>query len=290
MKKKELGSTGISISRFGFGGMPLSISGRPDEPTAKKTLHAAIDAGFDLIDTADVYCLDNDDLGHNERLIASVLAERDDAASVRVATKGGLLRPKGDWTNDASPKRLRQACEASLRALRTDRIFLYQLHAPDPQVPFEKSVETLARLKDEEKIEHVGLSNVSVRQIRSALDIVPIVTVQNRLNVYFREAISGGVVDECDQRKITFLAYSPVGGGRLAKKLPSFPLLQELAKKNSCSTHAIALVWVRERGTSVVPIPAARSIDHVLDSAAAADLEISAEDLASVTEAEFSRA
>src|SRR4051812_32714672 len=112
--------------------MPLSIQGRPSEDQAKLVLHAAIDAAVTFIDTADVYCIDDDDIGHNERLIASVLRERTDRASIRVATKGGLARPKGAWTNDGRPKHIREACERSLRALETEQIFLYQFHAPDP--------------------------------------------------------------------------------------------------------------------------------------------------------------
>ena len=197
MRTTEHGTTGITIPTHGFGAMPLSIQGRPEETIAKRVLHAAIDAGMRLIDTADVYCLDDDDIGHSERLIASVLDERDDRDSILVATKGGLRRPKGAWLCDGSPKKLRCACEASLRALRTEKITLYQFHAPDPDIVFETSVEELAHLRDEGKIEHAGLSNVSVAQLRSAQTIVPIVSVQNRFSPWFREAEEHGVVAEC---------------------------------------------------------------------------------------------
>src|SRR5262249_32628122 len=125
-----------SQPRIGFGGMPLSIQGRPPVDVGRRVLHAAIDAGMTFIDTADVYCLDDNDIGHNERLIASVVRER---SGVNVATKAGLRRPRGAWTNDGRPQHIREACERSLRALSTDRIWLYQFHAPDPRVPFEKS-------------------------------------------------------------------------------------------------------------------------------------------------------
>src|SRR6266540_2111026 len=152
MDQTTLNNTADSVSASGFGGMPLSIQGRPPEDQGRRVLHAAIDAGITFIDTADVYCLDNDDIGHNERLIASVLRERDDRDHIRIATKGGLRRPKGAWTNDGRPKHIREACEKSLRALETEQVFLYQYHAPDPAVPFEKSVEAFAELQRERKV------------------------------------------------------------------------------------------------------------------------------------------
>ena len=287
MQQTTLGKTGESIPAIGFGGMPLSIQGRPAEEQGKRTLHAAIDAGMTLIDTADVYCLDDNDIGHNERLIASALAERSDRDAIRVATKAGLRRPGGAWTNDGTAKHIREACERSLRALQTDRIWLYQFHAPDPKVPFEESVEAFAELQRAGKFQHFGLSNVSVKQIEKAERILPVVSVQNRLNPYFRESID--VAKECAKRGITFLAYSPVGGGRLAKKLPKFDVLIELAQKHDRSVHAIVIAWVRAQAKSVVPIPAARTIEHAVDSARAAELELSADDVEAIDEAEFDR-
>jgi aryl-alcohol dehydrogenase-like predicted oxidoreductase len=288
MQSTTLGNTGESIPVIGFGGMPLSITGRPSEDEGKKTLHAAIDAGMTLIDTADVYCLDDNDIGHNERLIASVLRERDDRDAIRVATKAGLRRPRGAWTSDASPAHIREACEQSLRALNTDRIWLYQLHAPDPKVAFEKSVEAFAELQREGKFVHFGLSNVSNEQIEKASRILPVQSVQNRLNPYFRESVK--VARECERSNITFLAYSPVGGGRLAKKLPQFDVLIELAQKHDRSVHAIVIAWVRAKGKTIVPIPAARTAEHARDSAKAADLVLSDDDIRAIDESEFDRA
>ncbi|MGZ5433864.1 MAG: aldo/keto reductase [Thermoanaerobaculia bacterium] len=270
--------------RVGFGGMPLSIQGRPDEEQGRRVLRAAVDAGMTFIDTADVYCLDDNDIGHNERLIASALGGRDD---VHIGTKAGLRRPRGAWTSDASPAHIREACEQSLRSLNTDRIWLYQLHAPDPEVAFEKSVEAFAELQREGKFEHFGLSNVSVAQIDQARAILPVVTVQNRLNPYFRESIK--VAKACAERNITFLAYSPVGGGRLAKKLPRFDVLIELARKHDRSVHAIVLAWVRAQAATVVPIPAARTVEHAIDSARAADLTLSREEIAAIDETDLDR-
>jgi aryl-alcohol dehydrogenase-like predicted oxidoreductase len=274
---------GETVPPIGFGGMPLSIQGRPSEEEGRRVLNAAIDAGMTLIDTADVYCLDDRDIGHNERLIASV-GRKD----IRVATKAGLRRPNGAWTSDASPQHIREACEQSLRSLQTDRIWLYQLHAPDPKVAFEKSVEAFAELQGEGKFEHFGLSNVSVKQIEQAGAILPVVSVQNRLNPYFRESVK--VAKACAERGIVFLAYSPVGGGRLAKKLPQFDVLIDLARKHDRSVHAIVIAWVRAQAATVVPIPAARTIEHALDSAKAADLVLDEGDLQAIDETEFDRA
>jgi aryl-alcohol dehydrogenase-like predicted oxidoreductase len=287
MQRTTLDDTGESIPVIGFGGMPLSIQGRPPEEQGKRVLHAAIDAGMTLIDTADVYCMDDNDIGHNERLIASVLAERNDRDQIRVATKAGLRRPRGAWTSDGTPEHIREACEHSLRALQTDKIWLYQFHAPDPKVPFVQSVEAFAELHRAGKFTHFGLSNVSVKQIEQAQKILPVVSVQNRLNPYFRESIP--VALECARRNITFLAYSPVGGGRLAKKLTQFDVLIELARKYDRSVHAIVIAWVRAQGETVVPIPAARTIEHAVDSARAGDLVLAPEDVAAIDESEFDR-
>jgi aryl-alcohol dehydrogenase-like predicted oxidoreductase len=279
----------LEISQIGFGAMPLSIQGRPPEDEGRRVLHAAMDAGMTFIDTADAYCLDDEDTGHNERLIASVLRERPDRDRIRVATKGGIRRPRGAWTNDGRPRHIRAACEHSLRALGTEQIFLYQFHAPDPGVPFEKSVETFGELQREGKVKYVGLSNVSVKQMDAAARIVTFVSVQNRLNPYFRESLENGVVYECVQRRITFLAYSPVGGGRLAKKLPKFPVLAEIARNHGASPHAVTLAWMRSKGPVIVPIPGARSADHVIDSAKSAMLALAPEEIAAIDDAEFSR-
>jgi aryl-alcohol dehydrogenase-like predicted oxidoreductase len=289
MKTTTLAKTTEKISAIGFGGMPLSITGRPAEDVAREVVHAAIDVGLTLIDTADVYCLDDDEIGHNERLIASAVPGAPRRDEVRIATKAGLRRPRGAWTNDGTPKHIREACEKSLRALGTEQIWLYQFHAPDPGIPFEKSVEAFAELQRQGKCRYVGLSNVSVEQIDRASRIVDIVSVQNRLNPFFREAIENGVVAECARREMTFLAYSPLGGGRLTKKIPNIPVLQELARKHGASPHAITIAWVRAQGMTVVPIPGARKVENALDSARAAGVALTPEEIARIDESEFSR-
>jgi aryl-alcohol dehydrogenase-like predicted oxidoreductase len=291
MRLRPLGTDGPPVSAVGFGGMHLSIQGRPSETQGVEVIQAALDAGATLIDTADAYCLDARDVGHNERLIARALATRPgDRSQVLVATKGGVIRTGGRWDTDGSPAHLLAACDASLRALGVERIDLYQLHAPDPAVPFEKSVEALAQLWRDGRIRWVGLSNVSVVQIRAAESIVPITAVQNRLNPFFREALTDGVLQYCTQRGIGFLAYSPTGGGRLNLKLPNHPVLQPMAARLQVSAHQLVLAWVLAQSPVAIVIPSARTVDHARDSTRAADLTLSPDDLAAIDRAEFSRA
>lgn len=276
---------------IGYGGMALSITARPDEAVGVGVVRAALEAGVTLFDTADVYCLDHKDIGHNERLFARALsgwAGRRD--SIVVATKGGMTRPGGRWEVDGRPAHLTDACERSLKALKTDRIDLYQLHTPDPMVSFGDSIEALARLRDAGKIRWVGLSNVSVAQIREAATSVPVVSVQNRLNPFFREAVEEGVVRHCAEHGIGFLAYSPVGGGRLNEKLPDHPVLKSVAQRLGATPHAVVLAWVLKQGATVIPIPSARTVEHMRDSVRAADLSLSDADLDAITIADFSRA
>ncbi len=291
MRTLPLGPGAPAVGVVGFGGMPLSITGRPEPATGIRVVHAALDAGMTLIDTADVYCFDDDDIGHNERLIAKALGTwTGDRSGVIVATKGGLTRPQGRWEQNARPDQLKRACERSLAALGVERIDLYQLHAPDSAVPFAESVGALADLRREGKIRWVGLSNVSVQEIVEANAIVPVVTVQNRLNPFFREAISDGVVAHCGREGIGFLAYSPVGGGRLNQKLPAHPVAAAIAARHRVSAHAVVLAWVLAAGPSVIVIPGARTVEHARDSAGVAGLTLAPADLADLTGSAFSRA
>jgi aryl-alcohol dehydrogenase-like predicted oxidoreductase len=271
--------------------MHLSIDGRPPEEQGLRVLEAVLEAGATLIDTADAYCLDEREAGHNERLIASALRRwGGDRSSVIVATKGGVVRQGGRWDTDGSPTHLREACDRSLRALDVERLDLYQLHAPDPRVPLADSVGAMADLRARGKVRWVGLSNVSVDQIRQAESIVPITSVQNRLNPFFRESLTAGVVRYCEERGIGFLAYSPTGGGRLTLKLPGHPVLAPMARRLGVTAHAIVLAWILARSPAVLTIPSARRVEHALDSIAAADLTLSPDDLTVIDAAEFSRA
>jgi aryl-alcohol dehydrogenase-like predicted oxidoreductase len=281
VKTRALGPSGLTVSALGLGGMYMSIRERPSPDDAVRTIHAALDAGVTLIDTADVYCLDDHDLGHNERLIARALRERG-ARDVVVATKGGLRRPNGAWTRDARPAHLRQACEASLRALGVERITLYQLHAPDPAVPFADSVGELARLRSEGKIAHVGLSNVSVQEIEAASRIVPIVSVQNRWNPSYRGPEQDGVLAHCTKKGIALLPYSPFGGASGARSLGSVGQLRAEAQRRGMSPHRLVLAWLLAKSPVVLPIPGARRAESVIDGAGAADMELSAADVRAI--------
>lgn len=261
------------MGRVGLGGMPLSIDGRPTEDEAVRVIHAALDAGMTLIDTADVYCLDDADIGHNERLIAKALKARR-ADGVVVATKGGLRRPRGAWTSDASPKSLRRACEASLKALGVDAIPLYQLHAPDEKVPFMETLAALADLKKEGKVLHVGLSNVDARQVAFAEKFFPVASVQNRCNVFDRVSIKDGTVAYCEERGIAFLPYSPVGGHRRHAELMKNPALRETAERLGATPYQVALAWLLKLSPACIPIPGASRPESARSSAAAADLEL----------------
>jgi aryl-alcohol dehydrogenase-like predicted oxidoreductase len=291
VRQRPLGTGAPSVSAIGYGGMHLSLRDRPPESQAIAVLHAVLDAGVTLLDTADVYSLDQQDIGHNERLMAAALRTWSGARdNVVLATKGGLVRPGGRWERDARPEQLRAACERSLKALGVERIALYQLHAPDPAVPLEESVGALAELQRAGKVGWLGLSNVSVEEIERARAIAPILTVQNRLNPFFREALSSGVVAHCARERIGFLAYSPTGGGRLNLKLPSHPVLAPIVSRLGASAHAVVLAWVMSKSPNVIPIPSARRVDHALNSVAAADLRLSPADLAALDAAEFSTA
>ncbi len=292
MQNRPLGPSAPKVSEIGFGAMPLSIQGRPsDERQGIAVIHALIGAGVTLFDTANVYCLDDDDIGHNERLVGKAVATWSGLhEQIVVATKGGLTRPGGRWERDAHPELLKRACERSLQALGVEQIDLYQLHAPDPKVPFIDSLGALTELQEEGKIRWIGLSNVSVEEIREAEQMVRVETVQNRLNPFFREALETGVARYCAHRGIGFLAYSPVGGGRLNKKLPDHPTLKPIAERHGVSPHAVVLAWVMAQADSVIPIPGARTVEHALDSLTAAEVKLSGDELAAIDQAEFSRA
>ena len=282
MHLRPLGSSGLHVSQIGFGGMPLSITGRPSRSEAIKVLHASLRAGVTLVDTADVYCLDQSDIGHNEKLIADALAQLSAPVNVVVATKGGLQRPGGAWVTDAHPRRLRSACEASLKALRLSVLPLYQLHAVDDAVPLEDSVGALAELRRQGKIAHIGLSNVSPAELRRAMAIAPIVSVQNRCSVFDRRDFSNGMVALCTAEKIAYLAYSPVGGGRGKGRDADDPTLRAVGARHGVSPFQVALAWLLARSPVVIPIPGASQISSALDSAAADGLTLAAEDHAAL--------
>lgn len=278
-RKITLGNSGRSVNVIGLGAMPLSLDNRPDETGAINVIRTFIDGGGDFIDTANVYCIDDNDIGHNERLISKALAQFGRQDDIIVATKGGLRRPKGRWDVDATPEWLRSSCDKSLKDLGTDCIFLYQLHAPDPDVPITESVGELARMQQEGKIRHIGLSNVNVHEIMQALTVTPILSVQNRCNVLEKKAFTNGVVELCQRENIVFIPHSPVGGHfghtGLARSRP----LQRIGKKHGVSGYQVALAWLLHKGMNILPIPGASKASSIRDSLDAADVRLDAAEL-----------
>ena len=238
----------MTVGRLGFGAMRLcgpGVWGEPlDPPAAKRVLLHAVELGITLIDTADAYGPEV-----NERFIAETLHPYPDG--VVIATKGGLTRPKREsWNRDGRPQHLRAACEGSLRRLKLQRIDLYQLHAPDPRVPLEDSVGALAELWAEGKIRHIGLSNVSVDELRRAQRIVPIVSVQNRYN--FSDRSSDDVLGECERQGIAFLPWYPLAAGDHAA---GGGALTRVARRHDTTAVQVALAWLLARSPVMVPIP-----------------------------------
>jgi aryl-alcohol dehydrogenase-like predicted oxidoreductase len=276
-----------AVSAIGLGAMPMSIEGRPDEARSIATIHAALDAGVTLIDTADSYHLLAGETGHNERLIARALDTYEgDTSAVLVATKGGHLRPgDGSWTQDGTAQHLIEAAEASRVALDVEAIDLYQFHRPDPRVSFAESVGALNHLLDEGVIRMAGLSNVDVDQIEQAMELTQgrIVSVQNQFSPSFRSSL-----DElrlCADLGLAFLPYSPLGGignaGGLGQTNAAF---QRIADDRGVSPQQVALAWELSLAPVVIPIPGASRPETIRDSAAAAELQLTEEELATLAE------
>lgn len=271
------------VAPIGLGAMPMSLEGRPDRTRSIRTIHAALDAGVELIDTADAYSKGAEDTGHNERLIAEALHTWGaDRTNVVVATKGGHIRPgDGSWIVDGRPEHLRRACEASLRNLDRDVIDLYQLHRPDPDVPFAESVGALAELQQEGKVRQAGLSNVTVEQIDEARTIVRVASVQNELSPAFRS--SRGELAHCERHGIAFLAWSPLGGmGAAAGLGGAHQVFRDVAERHGASPQQVALAWLLALSPACIPIPGASRPETILDSVRATELELSDDELAAL--------
>ena len=278
MHLRQIGDT--KVSAIGLGGMPMSIEGRPDRTRAVATIHAALDAGVTLIDTADAYHLGPDDLGHNESLISEALASYGgDTSDVLVATKGGHLRPgNGSWTLDGSPEHLRRACEDSLRRLGVEAIGLYQFHRPDPTTPYEDSIGAIRDLLDEGMIRMAGISNANPEQIRLAQEILGgrLASVQNQFSPAFRS--SEPELELCDALGIAFLPWSPLGGIRSAADLgTAYQPFAQVADEVGATPQQVTLAWMLAKSPVVVPIPGSSRPETIRASAAAADLTLSPE-------------
>ena len=239
-----------------IGCMRLSTAPDRDEARGIAVLHAAFAAGVTLLDTADAYCHDDTEAGHNERLIAAAIRSwRGDTSRLKVATKGGLIRPGGRWETDGRARALTSACEASLRALGVDRIDLYQLHVVDPRVPLATSVRALDRVKRRGKIAAIGLCNVTVGQIEEARSITEVASVQVELNLWQDASVLGGLVEYCTTHQIPLLAYRPLGGPELRRRIASDPLLNEIAANHDATPFEVALAAIADLSPVVVPLP-----------------------------------
>lgn len=283
MHKREIG--GVAVSAIGLGEMPLSIEGRPDEAQAMRTVHASLDAGVTFIDTADAYCLNPSEHGHGERLVARALATwSGDASQVLVATKGGHLRPgDGSWQVNGRPEYVKQACEASLKALGVEAIGLYQYHRPDPKVPWAESVGALADLLDEGKIRMAGVSNANVEQIDEAQRVLGgrLVSVQNEFSLRFRS--SEGELERCESMGIAFIPWSPLGGiGNTERIAREHPALAEVAAARGVTPQQATLAWMLAKGRRVIPIPGSSRPETAVASAEAATIELTPEEVARI--------
>lgn len=263
------------VNRLGYGAMRITgdgVWGPPeDRAEALRVLRRAVELGVQLIDTADSYGPDV-----SEKLIAEALHPYPE--DVVVATKGGLTRSgPGQWSANGRPDHLREACEGSLRKLRVDRIDLYQLHTPDSDVPYEESVGTLAELREEGKIDLIGVSNVSSDELATARGVTEVASVQNRFNVSDRS--NEDVLDTCTEDGLAFLPWFPLAAGRPAE------VAEGIARERGTSAHGVAIAWLLRRSPSIAPIPGTSSVEHLEENVAAAGLELSDAELEEISSA-----
>jgi pyridoxine 4-dehydrogenase len=268
----------LEVRRLGFGAMRITgrgIWGPPDDPEeARRLLRRVVELGVTLIDTADSYGPEV-----SENLIAEALHPYPDG--LVIATKGGLRRSgPGQWPRDGRPERLKEACEGSLKRLRVERIDLYQLHSPDPQVPLEDSIGALKELQDEGKIRHVGVSNVSPAELERARALVEVVTVQNRYNLVDRR--SEEVLGVCERDGIGFIPWFPLATGDLAR--PGGPL-DDLARRHDAAPGQLALAWLLARSPVMLPIPGTSSVVHCEENMYAESIELAPGDFERLAEA-----
>jgi pyridoxine 4-dehydrogenase len=262
----------LEVRRLGFGAMRITGPGvwgpPPDPESAKRLLRRVVELGVNLIDTADSYGPEV-----SENLIAEALHPYPEG--LVIATKAGLRRTgPGEWPRDARPERIRECCEGSLRRLRLERIDLYQLHAPDPEVPLEESLGAFRELQEQGKVRHVGVSNVSLEELERARAVVDVVSVQNRYNLTDRR--SEDVLEECDRKGTAFIPWFPLATGELAR--PGGPL-DEVGRAHDATPGQVALAWLLQRSPVMLPIPGTSSVDHLEENVAATELTLTDEEM-----------
>ncbi len=263
----------LTVNRLGFGAMRITgegiFGGPPDLELAKEVLRRAVAWGVNFIDTADSY-----GPSVSEELIAEALHPYPD--DLVIATKAGLVRPgPGKWVPDGRPEHIREACEGSLKRLRLEQIPLYQFHRPDPKVPLGESVGTLVELRDEGKIRHIGVSNFNEDQLREAMSLTPVVSLQNRFNV--RDRSSESLVDLCEEEALVFLPWAPIQEAERHKAVSA------AAARLGVSARQVVIAWLLARSPAILPIPGTGSVEHLRDNLAAASLELSASEIAAIT-------
>ena len=265
----------LTVNRLGFGAMRITGQGiwgePPDLGQARAAIKRAVELGVNFIDTADSY-------GPyvSETLIAETLYPYPD--DLVIATKGGLIRPgPGRWDTDGRPEHLREALDGSLARLRVERIDLYQFHRPDPNIPLEESIGALAELKDQGKIRHIGISNVTENQLQRAEKITPIVSVQNRYNVVDRASES--MVDLCEQEELVFLPWAPI------QEADEVDVITYAARNHGYTPRQIVLAWLLARSPRILPIPGTGSPEHVEANIAAAGIKLDQNEVAAITDA-----
>jgi pyridoxine 4-dehydrogenase len=263
----------LTVNRLGFGAMRITGAGIWGEPPSRKqaiaTLRRVVELGVNFIDTADSY-----GPSVSEELIAEALHPYPD--DLVIATKGGLVRPGPNrWDPDGRPEHLRQACEGSLRRLRLEQIPLYQFHRPDPKVPLAESIGAIAELKEEGKIRHIGISNVSEEQLREAQAIVPIVSVQNRFNVADRH--SSALVDLCEQENLVFLPWAPI------QQTERRAAIAVAAERRGVTERQIALAWLLASSPAILPIPGTGSPEHAEENIAAVNIDLSRDEMEAIS-------
>ena len=264
----------LTVNRLGFGAMRITGKGiwgpPPDVPTAVRVVQRAVQLGVNFIDTADSYGPEV-----SETIIAQALHPY--PKGLVIATKGGLVRPGPDvWNPNGQPKHLRAACEGSLRRLRVERIDIYQFHMPDPRVPLSDSIGEVVRLQAEGKIRHIGISNVSLAQLKEAERLTPIVSVQNRFNLEDRR--SDEVLEYCATKGMAFIPWAPLDSGRHAQGSGS-KALARVAERHKVSIGAAAIAWLLSHSKAMLPIPGTGSVEHLEENVAAASIRLTAEDL-----------
>ncbi len=265
---------------IGLGAMPLSLPGRPDEKDALDVLLCFFENGGNFIDTADVYGLDDQDRGHNEKLVAKAVKQFSNRSDLLIATKSGASRPNGGWAfGGGKPKMLRQACEQSLKNLGIETHSLYYLHGPDKDVPLADSLGELIKLKEEGKIRHLGVANVDLPELQLALTLTPLAAVQNRCNPFCKGDFSNGLIEFCHSQGLAYVPYCPLGGWSDHQKLAEHPDFQRLALKYRSTTYALSLAWLLQKGSHILPIPGMDKKEQIVINKAALSIVLEEEDI-----------